>query len=289
MVPRFSVIVPILNDWEKVPGLLGSLAAQELPLSEFEVLLVDNGSDQLPRVDDHGLCVTTLSCTQPGSYAARNLGVRHAKGEVCAFTDADCLPCPEWLSEAGYCLDSARSRSVVAGDVRMESKGESPGFYELYDVSMGIPQAQYVSRGYAVTANLFVPRTVFESTGLFDSKRFSGGDAEFCRRAKSRGFELSFCKGATVRHPARQKWTDLATKARRMKGAQLTQGSVGDRCYWLCRTLLPPVHRWVRAFRNGKLSFRQRLAVCLVQTRLWGVELLEAWRVLVLKEQCERS
>lgn len=288
MIPQFSVIVPIFNDWGRVPALLGSLASQDLPSSEFEVLLVDNGSDMVPQVDDLGLCVSTLSCIQPGSYAARNVGVEHARGEVCAFTDADCHPCPEWLSAAKHCLEAVDSRSIVAGDVRIESASDHPGVFELYDLSLGIPQKLYVSRGYGVTANLFVPRDVFSFVGLFDSKRFSGGDAEFCRCARKSGFKLSFCEGASVRHPARDKWSDLATKARRMKGAQLIQGSLRERYYWLFRTFLPPVHRWVRVIRKVDLSLGQRLAVCLVQARLWGVELLEVWRVLVLKRECER-
>jgi len=73
---------------------------------------------------------------------------------------------------------------------------------EVFDVIMILPQEHYVRRGYAVTANLFVPAAAFDEIGLFDEQRFSGGDAEFCCRASSQGWRLPYHPEARAIYPA---------------------------------------------------------------------------------------
>jgi hypothetical protein len=145
---------------------------------------------------------------------------------------------------------------------------------------MGIPQALYVSRGYGVTANLAVPKEIFDRLGGFEARRFSGGDAEFCRRATAVGVSLHYCPKAIVVHPARDNMKTLITKVRRIKGGQLTAGPLGRRAVYAGRTFLPPVRAWVRALRDSSVTWGQRLIVCLVQARLWLAEMAEVLRLV---------
>ena len=159
--PRISVIVPVYNDWHRIPRLLGCLAAQTLPTEQFEILLIDNGSDSFDPPQNLAPNARILNCETPGSYAARNHGIEQARGHWLAFTDADCLPAPDWLqqllAQAPATADNSAPTTILAGQVRMIASSAHPSAWEMHDLVKGIPQGWYVSRGYAATANLLVP------------------------------------------------------------------------------------------------------------------------------------
>ena len=93
-----EVIVPVFNDQIRLNHLLESLALQTLDPNLFIVTIVDNGSES-PIVIPGSLPYSCklISCSIPGSYAARNAA--WPARALIAFTDADCLPAT-WL-EAG--------------------------------------------------------------------------------------------------------------------------------------------------------------------------------------------
>ncbi|MGH8514443.1 MAG: glycosyltransferase family 2 protein, partial [Gammaproteobacteria bacterium] len=265
------------------------LEKQSIGASEFELILVDNNSDWYPDESRDPVFAKRLYCTTPGSYAARNAGVAKARAGVFVFTDADCRPDPEWLLEGMRCVyGPGEGRAIVAGAVVMRSRDpERPARYELYDLIMGIPQERYVQRGYGVTANLFVPRKVCERLGGFDEKRFSGGDAEFCRRAGRMNIPVLYCGAAKVSHPARRTMDELVRKVRRVKGGQITAGPLWRRMSYAVYTFVPPLRVWKEAFSASGFSVWERLGVCAIQLRLWAAEIAELFRQL-LKYSPER-
>jgi glycosyltransferase involved in cell wall biosynthesis len=281
--PLISVIVPVFNQWELVPGLIDCLKMQSLSAERFEVLVVDNGSDSITPAGSDPEFVRRLFCDVPGSYAARNHGAVRARGALLVFTDADCRPRPEWLREivANFARPDTDDK-IIAGNITIVPRNKNslrPA--ELYDTVMGIPQARYVRRGYGVTANLAVPKQIFDSLGGFETQRFSGGDAEFCRRAPATaGVSLHYCPGAVVEHPARDSMEALITKVRRVKGGQLTAGAWRRRVLMAIRAFLPPLGLWARAARAASLTPGQRLTVCRVQSRLWLAEMAEVLRLV---------
>ena len=283
--PCISVIVPVYNDWHRIPRLLGCLAAQTLPTEQFEILLIDNGSDSLEPPQGLAPNSRILHCDTPGSYVARNHGIEQARGHWLAFTDADCRPAPDWLpkllAQAHATADNSAPMTILAGEVRMIASSARPSTWEMHDLVKGIPQGWYVSRGYAATANLFVPADLARQLRGFDTRRYSGGDADFCRRAVAAGARLRYVEEAVVEHPARSTWPELAGKYRRIKGGQITQGTTRQRLIWAIRTFLPPVIAWARFLRADAWPFRYRLTACMVQMRLWGLEMAETLRLLL--------
>lgn len=276
----WSVVVPVYEQWHMVTQLLSALAEQRHPLDQVEVILVDNGSTKRPQLALLPPYVTILECATPGSYAARNTGAKSARGRWLLFTDADCRPDPGWLTaivaEVGR-LDG--KMSLLAGPVEVRSGAPSPNIFEIYDMVRGIPQARYVRRGYAATANLAVPTALFHQMGGFDGQRLSGGDAEFCRRAGAEGAQLRFLPAAIVHHPARKSWTELATKARRVKGGQLVSGTRKRRLAWSLATLAPPWRESFHLLTCSRSSFRDRIIAVCIQHALWSVQILELIRL----------
>lgn len=286
--PKCTVIIPVYEHWSLIPALMTCLRDQTVPQREFEVLLIDNGSSHVPAPLDLPSNASLHVCDTPGSYAARNLGIAHARGGLLVFTDADCRPYPDWLEKLTRSVhDSADRQVIVAGAVEVVGRCSRPNAYEMYDMVKGIPQDWYVSRGYAATANLAVPASVAHAVGGFDVARYSGGDADFCKRAVAAGSKLRYEPNAVVQHPARETWEALVTKARRVKGGQLTAGTARWRLVWLLRTLTPPTLAFWRFMRKNQFPLRYRLVAMLIQLRIWPVEIREALK-LTLFTQPER-
>ncbi|WP_444917253.1 glycosyltransferase [Microbulbifer sp. JMSA003] len=108
MSDRFSIIMPCYNDSDLLYNLLQGYTLQTFPKENFEIIIVDNNS-QDPNIlscynqfKNH-LTLTLLFRPQlPDPFAlnsARNLGVKIAKYEWCVFTDSDCIPAPNYLAE----------------------------------------------------------------------------------------------------------------------------------------------------------------------------------------------
>jgi GT2 family glycosyltransferase len=278
--------VPVFADWDRVPALLAALSAQDL--QDFEIVLVDNAPEpDAAATFVAGLVpgVQVVHCPRPGSYAARNAGAGRARGQWLAFTDADCLPQPGWLAALVEALSRA-GRSIVAGPVRVQP-GPAPSRWEIFDTVRGIPQDVFVRHGYAATANLALSRQLFTELNGFDPLRLSGGDAEFCRRARSLSVSLHFAAYAVVDHPARANRDQLVTKARRIKGGQVAVGPLRRRVFWTFRSVVPPV-REMGAYLTSDHPWRWRMTACAVRLSLWQTELMELGRLLVLHRPPER-
>lgn len=211
MPPLVSVVVPVRDD-DRLRSCLDALAAQTLPAAAVEVVVVDNGS-AAPVTVPAG--VRLLTEPRRGSYAARNRGLAACRAPVVAFTDADCLPAPEWL-ECGLAA-LASGPDVVTGPVEVfPAVPGRPGGFELYDALTAFPQEHFVARfGFGVTANLLVRRPVFDAVGPFDPTLRSGGDAEWGERATAAGHPPAYRPEVLVRHPARRSLAELVEKTRR--------------------------------------------------------------------------
>ncbi len=273
--------------WDLARELLDALALQTMPAADFEVLFVNNGPPESVDLDDLPPNVRLLHCAIPGSYAARNAGAREARGEWLAFTDADCRPDPAWLAALVGAAE-AEPGTLAAGDVQLVSRTGTPNAYESFDILRGVPQQRFVGWGFGVTANLLVARDVWTELGGFDATRFSGGDADFCRRAGAAGYAVRYAADAVVLHPARATWQDLKTQTRRIRAGHLTAGARGKRAVWFVRMLVAPFLASFRFMRNTRYPLRERLVASGVRLRLWGVELAEAFRLLVLRRSPER-
>ena len=97
-----SIIVPIYNAAHYLNACLDSLLAQTE--KELQIILVDDGSTDgsIAVAKNYVARDPRVECySQPhaGQSAARNEGLRHAKGEYIAFVDADDSLAPEWCAQ----------------------------------------------------------------------------------------------------------------------------------------------------------------------------------------------
>lgn len=97
---RFSIVIPVHNNASDLSACLESVRRQAFDRSCYEVIVVDNNSTDDTRkvAASFGVMVLEEKDFQ-SSYAARNRGIRAARGEFVAFTDSDCVVDPRWLAE----------------------------------------------------------------------------------------------------------------------------------------------------------------------------------------------
>lgn len=187
---------------EQLRNLLFSLNETTYPLHLLEVIVVDNGSSETPKLPSCRFDVKLLSEFKPGSYAARNTALRVARSKVLAFTDADCLPSPAWLPAGVNCLLKGADR--VAGDIKFFHQRDISQGTRLYQEAFSFDVEEDLrSKKHVATANMFVWRTCLEVIGDFDETAFSGGDKEWSIRFAKSEFQTIFCPEATVFHRSR--------------------------------------------------------------------------------------
>ncbi|PZD71785.1 Putative mycofactocin biosynthesis glycosyltransferase MftF [Acaryochloris thomasi RCC1774] len=199
-----SVIVPVFNDIERLEKCLRALEEQTYPKHLYEVIVIDNNSDEDIECLVASFKHVKLSFeAKQGSYAARNKGISLSVGEIFSFTDSDCIPRPQWIEKGVEALES-NNADLVGGKVEFTFSSERTAA-EIYDsvTNMQI-EKNIASRKISKTANLFVRKTVFSEIGLFPGNLKSGGDVIWTKRATDANFYLVYSSEACVLHPARK-------------------------------------------------------------------------------------
>ena len=237
-VPAVDVVIPVLDGAEGIRAVLAALGAQQGV--DVNVIVADNGStDGTPDIA-RALGATVVVESRRSSYAARNRALREVTRDWVAFTDADCVPAPDWLVSAVRRMQETGAE-LCGGRVQHFPARTLPG---RRDALCYLDQAAHVAGGFAATANLVVRREVIEAVEGFDSMRQSGGDLDFCTRARKKGFEIVYAEDAVVWHHARETWGGVLRKAWRVStahGRMIARGELTKR-YWLfrLRLFLPP-------------------------------------------------
>jgi len=114
---NFSVVIPTFNRLEVLPEVLTALAEQERAPS-YEVVVVDDGSTdgtgEWLEAQSFPESVVVLHQSNGGPAAARNLGVRTARGEKVAFLGDDTVPHKGWLAAHAGAHAERRGESLLA-------------------------------------------------------------------------------------------------------------------------------------------------------------------------------
>ena len=269
--PLISVVVPVRNGMPWIEQQLQALSTQEVP-AEWEVVVADNGSD-----DGTSVCVQRWSERHPrirlvdatarrGAAAARNTGVRSARGRLLAFCDADDVVRSGWLASICGALSSA---DLVAGVFDF-------GALDGHPSSSPVPAAtgQLGFLPFALTANLAVRREIFEAVHGFDEELSPEEDVDLCWRLQLAGYRFTVAADAIVekrgratgRTTFRAAWAYGQCGPRlfvryRGKGMRRDLRGAAKAWVWLIAAspgLVRPSRRraWVRTFgiRGGRLA-----------------------------------
>lgn len=132
VTPYLTVIVPAYRCAGMLQRALDGMMASDLPRSEWELIVVDDGSpDETPAVARRfaDLVLTTPEGPR-GPGWARNMGADVARGEVLMFVDADVVVAPDALSRFAAAFRESRGVSAVFGSY--DQTPEHPGLISQY-------------------------------------------------------------------------------------------------------------------------------------------------------------
>jgi glycosyltransferase involved in cell wall biosynthesis len=191
---RITVVVPMRNEARRLPACIRALAAQTLPRSDFEVLFVDgdstDGSSRI--VEEAGFEVVQAAVN--GVSGARNEGILAARGDIVAFTDADCRPQEDWLVRILRRFDHDEALGGLGGMVRHPHEAGAPLASRVEDAG-----ALAFYRGY-ITSNAAYRRGILLEVGGFDMALCCAEDCDLAWRVAEAGYLLDFDPRAVVEH-----------------------------------------------------------------------------------------
>ncbi len=205
-----SVIVPAYNAETTMNKLLDSLVNLDFPKDKYEIIIVDNNSIDKTREIVKKYPVTLIEQKKiQSSYASRNLGIKKSKGEILAFSDADCIVDKDWLKNAVKALKENPIIDIIGGKVIFLSGKDNT--FSYFDRNHHLNQHRYCCEGWCLTANLITKKKTFDKIGLFGDY-FSGGDFEWSRRATQKGLKLRYFYNIIVYHKTRDTFRGLIEK-----------------------------------------------------------------------------
>lgn len=217
--PLLSVIIPVYNAESDFFLLLTDLVQQKTDFP-FEIIVADDGSvdDTVERINRHlkelsqpcFVRLLTLSKNK-GPAAARNFAIQEAKGKVFLLIDADCrVPTEDYLARS-YQLHLHYPQAIIGGGVQGCGKGLVAFMDRYCHWATNIPSKTFaaVDSGHLVTANMLIPRTVFEKIGPFDSSLRTGEDTAFCFKAHKSHVPLRLCGDLVIQHHDREDWKNF--------------------------------------------------------------------------------
>jgi glycosyltransferase involved in cell wall biosynthesis len=202
-----------------LPAAIESLLAQSLPTDQYEILIVDNNSQDetvsvvQKYVQDNPLRVRYVLEIQQGLSCARNTAVRLALADTIAFLDDDAVADSDWLDSLVEAYDGNASAWAVGGKVLPIWDGERPGWLNdsmlrslsLLDWGDQCRPLQWPER--IIGTNCSFKKQVFSEVGHFATELGRMGtlllgneDTEIQERIHALGGSVIYAPRAIVHH-----------------------------------------------------------------------------------------
>ena len=228
--PEVSVIVPTLNRMDTLPEVLEGLELQETEAA-FEIVVVDDGSGPetvaflagwVEGAQDaakvSGPPRRMVRQLNQGPAAARNAGVREARGHLVAFLGDDTVPHPSWLQTHWRTHQEVAADSLgalpenlaaigVIGYTQWHPRMKRTAFLDYineYGLQFGyalIEDKDAVPFNFFYTSNLSLPRRFLLEEPFDQGFPYAAWeDIEVSYRLKKRGFRLLYRPEARVDH-----------------------------------------------------------------------------------------
>ena len=208
--PFVSVIIPVRNRPHDIAACLQSLGELDYPNDKFEIIVVDDAStDQTPDVvGRYPVRLIRLKQHKQASYC-RNLAARHARGDLLAFIDSDCLAGSAWLREL---VPAFKDTQLGALGGVVDSYFNENGLDRYEKVKSSLSVSSWFKRSqkndpffYLPACNLLVIRHLFLEIGGFKEELVVGEDVDLCWRVRKRGYHIEYRPQGRIYHRHRNR------------------------------------------------------------------------------------
>ncbi|MGF1601884.1 MAG: glycosyltransferase family 2 protein [Thermosynechococcaceae cyanobacterium] len=188
----FSIVIPTYNRLPILQKCLKALVNQDLQAEHrYEVVVVDDGSTDgtVEWLLHQRPSVQLYEQAHQGAAAARNLGVKNAKGDTIIFIDSDLVVTDVFLSAHAEALTTAQARLKHG---RIFTYGRVINTCNFDDPTTEPYTLTDFSAAYFATGNVAIARHWLEEAGLFDEQfqQYGWEDLELGVRLKKWGLKL---------------------------------------------------------------------------------------------------
>ena len=202
--PLVSVIIPAYNASVYIPAALQSVFRQSF--SSYEVIVINDGSPDTPALEmalqPYLLRLRYFRQTNRGPSAARNLGIRDARGRYVALLDSDDVWLPDHLARQIDYLARNSELGLVYSDNMQFQNGRALG--AAFDT---VPQSALVTLDNLLaekctvnTSSVVVLRDAILKAGLFDESLRRCEDFDLWLRLADAGVRMAYDPGVQVLH-----------------------------------------------------------------------------------------
>lgn len=182
----FTVIVPFRNEAKVLPELLSSLSELNYPTDLFEVILVDDASDDDIQIANYNFDFKVLQNIRKSNSPKKDAietAIEQAKHAWIITTDADCLVPENWLKTLDAFIRENKVEMVV-GAVTYQTNADFIQHFQQLEL-MSLQGATIGSFGKGKPfmcngANFAYAKSLFQSlNGFTDSNHIASGDDVF--------------------------------------------------------------------------------------------------------------
>lgn len=196
LLPKVTVVIPVLNEAAAIRPSLSAVLAQDYPTDCLEILVVDGGS-----TDGTIALVQSMIQNRPGARllnnpqriraTALNVGIRAAQGDIVAFVDGHSLIAPDYIRECVRYLVENKAENAGGGmrPVSATYVGQAVALATSSPFGIGDSkfhysnQEQYVDTVYLGT----FWRKTFDQIGLYNETLQINADYELNYRLRKAG------------------------------------------------------------------------------------------------------
>lgn len=220
-----TVLMATYNGAATLPTVLHAYCRLEAPAQGWNLLVVDNGSDDAtPAILETFRARLPLTCLREGrrgKNAALNTALDTAlRDDACqllVFSDDDAAPAPDWLLRLADCATDHPDYAIFGGAIAPDW-AVAPPDWVLRLVPLGLTYAVTapdlpdgpVFPGLVWGANMALRRSVFDAGFRFDDTigpnggaYAMGSETQMTRRLAAAGYRSWFCPAARVAHHIR--------------------------------------------------------------------------------------
>ena len=224
--PDLSIVVLTYNRRALLEDCLKSLIAQSDPGTPFEIIVVDDGS-----TDDTADLVASLAvscpflryCPQPhgGIAAARNTGIRNARGALIAIVADDYILAPDYArtvvrffreypaaqivrfkviaAKDNFISQASHAYHEASVKRRLADGWEFSGFRNMWRL-LRVEEKITTEHGLEAAGAACFRRDVFQKVGMFDESFGRAEDTDFTVRLRKAGIPIHYFPFHNIRH-----------------------------------------------------------------------------------------
>lgn len=206
--PFISIIIPVKNAEKFIVRSLTSLNNLNYPKDKYEVIISDSDSTDKTRTLAISLGAKVIIAAGMSVCAGRNSGFKVAKGEIIAFSDADCVMDKDWLLNSLKYFQDEKVACVGGPSLIPDDEtafGKACGFIFSYRLftggsTYGLNLKQVKEVRHNPGCNAIYRRSALEKVMPVEEKIIEGEDVWMNKKLIELGYKFLYTPDTRIWH-----------------------------------------------------------------------------------------